>query len=108
MNIKKINRLGIAVKDLDKAIDFFVNVLGAKRGVLYQGFLDTLVTLTAFLLSVASILQWSVTLPLSVMLLIELAIKDLLLMLSRLRVQHLLQSGNLLSTGQRSTRRRNG
>ena len=36
MNIKKINRLGIAVKDLDKAIGFFVNILGAKRGVLYR------------------------------------------------------------------------
>ncbi|MFH1350343.1 MAG: VOC family protein [Pseudomonadota bacterium] len=36
MEIKKINRIGLAVKDLDKAIDFFVNVLGAKRGVVYR------------------------------------------------------------------------
>ena len=36
MGVKKINRIGIAVKDLDKAIDFFVNVLGAKRGVIYR------------------------------------------------------------------------
>jgi methylmalonyl-CoA/ethylmalonyl-CoA epimerase len=36
MQIKKINRIGIAVKDLDKAIDFLVNVLGAKRGVTYR------------------------------------------------------------------------
>jgi len=36
VGIKKINRIGIAVKDLDKAIDFFVNVLGAKRGVVYR------------------------------------------------------------------------
>ena len=36
MGIKKINRIGIAVKDLDKSIDFFVNVLGAKHGVVYR------------------------------------------------------------------------
>jgi methylmalonyl-CoA/ethylmalonyl-CoA epimerase len=36
MQIKKINRIGIAVKELDKAIDFMVNVLGAKRGVTYR------------------------------------------------------------------------
>jgi methylmalonyl-CoA/ethylmalonyl-CoA epimerase len=36
MQIKKINRIGIAVKNLDNAVDFLVNVLGAKRGVTYQ------------------------------------------------------------------------
>jgi methylmalonyl-CoA/ethylmalonyl-CoA epimerase len=36
MQVKKINRIGIAVKDLDKAVDFLVNVLGAKRGVIYR------------------------------------------------------------------------
>ena len=36
MQIKKINRIGIAVKDLDKAVDFLVNVLGAKRGATYR------------------------------------------------------------------------
>jgi len=36
MDIKKINRVGIVVRDLDKAIDFFTSVLGAERGVLYR------------------------------------------------------------------------
>lgn len=36
MQIKKINRIGVAVKDLDQAIHFLVNVLGAKRGVTYR------------------------------------------------------------------------
>ena len=36
VQIDKIHRIGIAVKDLDKAVDFMVNVLGAKRGVVYR------------------------------------------------------------------------
>lgn len=35
MKVKKVSRIGIAVKDLDKAVDFFVKVFGAKEGVLY-------------------------------------------------------------------------
>ncbi len=34
--IKKIHRIGIAVKDLEKSKDFFLNVLGAKKGVVYR------------------------------------------------------------------------
>ena len=36
MEIQKIHRVGIAVKDLEKSKDFLINVLGAKRGVVYQ------------------------------------------------------------------------
>jgi len=36
MEIKRVHRIGIAVKDPQKALDFFVNILGAKQGVLYR------------------------------------------------------------------------
>jgi len=36
MKIKKIPRIGIAVKELEKAKDFFLNVLGATKGIVYQ------------------------------------------------------------------------
>lgn len=36
LRIDKVHRIGIAVKDLDKAVDFMVNVLGAKNGVVYR------------------------------------------------------------------------
>ncbi len=36
MRVKSVNRLGIAVKDLEKAKDFFLNTLGAKPGVIYR------------------------------------------------------------------------
>ena len=36
MQVKSVNRLGIAVKDLEKAKDFFLNTLGAKPGVIYR------------------------------------------------------------------------
>jgi len=36
MQVEKIPRIGIAVKDLEKAKDFFINVLGAKRGIVFQ------------------------------------------------------------------------
>lgn len=36
MQVKSVNRLGIAVKDLEKAKDFFIKVLGAKPGVIYR------------------------------------------------------------------------
>ncbi len=35
MHVKKIPRIGIAVRDLEKAKDFFINVLGATRGIDY-------------------------------------------------------------------------
>jgi methylmalonyl-CoA epimerase len=34
--IEKIHRIGIAVKDLEKAKHFFLDVLGAKEGVVYR------------------------------------------------------------------------
>jgi methylmalonyl-CoA/ethylmalonyl-CoA epimerase len=36
MQVKGVNRIGIAVKDLEKAKDFFINILGAKPGVIYR------------------------------------------------------------------------
>jgi len=36
MQVEKIPRIGIAVKDLEKAKDFFINVLGAKSGIVFQ------------------------------------------------------------------------
>jgi methylmalonyl-CoA epimerase len=36
MQVKSVNRLGIVVKDLEKAKDFFINALGAKSGVIYR------------------------------------------------------------------------
>ena len=34
--IKKVHRIGIAVKDLEKAKSFFLDVLGATKGVVYR------------------------------------------------------------------------
>ncbi len=36
MQVEKIPRIGIGVKDLEKAKDFFINVLGAKSGIVFQ------------------------------------------------------------------------
>ena len=80
----------------------------ARRVASLQDSLDILVTSTAFLLSVASILQWSVILPLSVTLLTALVIRDISWMLSRLRVQRLLRLDNSSLTGLTSTRLPNG
>jgi len=36
LNVKDVHRLGIIVRDLDKAVDFFTNVLGGKKGITYR------------------------------------------------------------------------
>jgi len=36
MEIKSVPRIGIAVKDIEKAKDFLINVLGAKSGVIWK------------------------------------------------------------------------
>ncbi|MBI5375928.1 MAG: VOC family protein [Candidatus Schekmanbacteria bacterium] len=34
--VKDVHRLGVIVKDLEKAVDFFVNNFGAKKGIVYR------------------------------------------------------------------------
>ena len=46
MKIKKIPRIGVAVKDLEKAKDFFINVLGAKKGSSTNGMKPNTTTLS--------------------------------------------------------------
>jgi methylmalonyl-CoA/ethylmalonyl-CoA epimerase len=38
MEVEKIPRIGIAVKDLEKAKDFLINVFGAKTGIKFKGY----------------------------------------------------------------------
>ena len=80
----------------------------ARRVASIQGPLDILVTLTAFLLSVASTLQWSGILPLSVTLLTALVIRDISWTLSKLRVQRLLRYDNSSLIGPTYTHLPNG
>ncbi|RMF97771.1 MAG: hypothetical protein D6734_01330 [Candidatus Schekmanbacteria bacterium] len=36
LKVKDVHRIGVIVRDLDKAVDFFTNVLGARKGITYR------------------------------------------------------------------------